>query len=466
MPQTKIVENDLDDLLKSKLNADGISLKASFGAIGDGVANDTAAIALARQYIADTGNPVTVEPGVYLTDPFVMEILPYARQGFFIGSDSNRCIFKRTGTGNSSFIQLGGPAQTSFQANFPMRFIGIDGGAKTNGPAFTGYDLVRAKIYGVSFTGGTVACRLLGGISVSFYGVTFQAANRGLEVLNYVATAGQVSPSGGGWPNLIKVYGGEIVDNSEWGVFFNGGRMLCLDGVDVEGNGTTLGTRQGGVYVGPNVGLEVSTTVALSKGLIAKNCWFEANRGVADVALDSGINTLQDCLFFSNAGMNQNDVLVNGGKYRIRDCSSAFPKTTNVLETSSVSTGNAIEMCEFPTLSYDNKKTTVRTGTLTTINGGAALASIARFKPVEQYGTVDGTGGVSGTVTFQVPFKTGTVPRVDLQVQNDSRGSTIDQPDLFNLTNTGFSYLKKSYNGTVITTANYLFTWRAIGEAT
>lgn len=466
MPQTKIVENDLDDLLKSKLNADGISLKASFGAIGDGVANDTAAIALARQYIADTGNPVTVEPGVYLTDPFVMEILPYARQGFFIGSDSKRCVFKRIGTGSSSFIQLGSPVQTSFQANFPMRFIGIDGGAKTNGPAFTGYDLVRAKIYGVSFTGGATACRLLGGISVSFYGATFEAANRGLEVLNYVTTAGQVSPSGGGWPNLIKVYGGEVVDNSEWGVFFNGGRMLHLDGVDIEGNGTTLDARQGGVYVGPNIGLEVSTTVDFSKGLIVKNCWFEANKGTADIALDSGINTIDDCLFFSSAGMNQNDILINGGKYRVSRCSTAFAKTSNLLETSSVQIGNLIDMCEFFTVSFNPAKTTVMSGNSIAINGGSAIAGFGLSRPIEVVGTVDGTGGVSGTVTFPVAFKAGTIPKVFLQVQNDSRLATIDQPDLFNVSNTGFSYKKKAFNAAVITTVNYTFNWRALGEAT
>ena len=465
MPQTKIVENDLDDLLKSKINVTGIGLKSSFGAVGDGVADDTAAVALARQYIEDTGNPVTVEPGVYLTDPFVMEILPYSRQGFFIGSDSKRCVFKRRGTGSSSFIQLGSSTQTSFQANFPMRFIGIDGGAKTNGPAFTGYDLVRAKIYGVTFTGGATACRMYGGISVSFYGATFESANRGLEVLNYVTIAGQTSPSGGGWPNLIKVYGGEVVDNSEWGVFFNGGRMLHLDGVDIEGNGTTLGARQGGVYVGPNIGLEVSTTVTFSKGLIVKNCWFEANKGTADIALDSGINTIDDCLFFSSAGMNQNDILINGGKYRVSRCSTGFSKTSNLLETSSVQTGNVIDICEFFNVSFNASKTTIRSGNSIAINGGSAVAGVGLFRPIELVGTVDGTGGVDGTVTFPVAFKTGTVPIVFVQVQNNSGLGTIDQTDIFNVSNTGFTYKKKAFNGTAITTVNYLFTWRAIGEA-
>lgn len=463
---TKIIEADLDAALRSKINSiaqQGIDLKTTFGAVGDGVTDDTDAIIGALAHIVATGNSVRVPPGVYLCDPFTLDVTPYASQGFFYGDDQKRCVFKRKGTGSNSFVQFGSDDNTSFQATFPMRFMSIDGGAKTNGPAFTAYDLVRAKLFGVGFAGGTTACRLFGGISISFHGAIFEGANRGLEVLNYVSSPGTTAPSGGGWPNLIKVYGGEIVDNAEWGVFFNGGRMLSLDSVDVEGNGTSSGAAQGGVYVGPNVGLEVSTTATFSKGLIAKNCWFEANKGTADVALDSGINTLQDCLFFSPSATH--DVAINSGKYRIRDCSSAFPKAANVLETSSVSTGNAIEMCEFPALSYDNKKTTVKTGTLTAINGGAALASIARLKPVEQYGTVDGTGGVSGTVTFPTPFKTGTVPRIDLQVQNNSGGSTIDQPDLFNVTNTGFSYLKKSYNGTAIATVNYLFTWRAIGEA-
>ena len=472
LPRTKIVEDDLDDLLKSKLNAAGtspeasfgISLKASFGAIGDGVANDTAAIALARQYIADTGNPVTVEPGVYLTDPFVMDILPYARQGFFIGSDSKRCVFKRIGTGSFSFIQLGSPVQTSFQANFPMRFIGIDGGAKTNGPAFTGYDLVRAKIYGVSFTGGTVACRLLGGISVSFYGATFEAANRGLEVLNYVKTAGQVSPSGGGWPNIIKVYGGEIVDNSEWGVFFNGGRMLCLDGVEVEGNGTTLNASQGGIYVGPHIGLEVSNTVTFSKGVVIKNCWFEANKGVADIAMDSGINTIEDCLFSSSAGDNQNDILINGGKYRVSRCSTAFAKTINLLETPSVHTGNVIDMCEFFTVSYNATKTTVMSGYAIAINGGSAIAGIGFLCPIERVGQ-DNTAAVA-TIAFNPPFKTGTTPRIYTQVLADDGTASHYSVEVYGISNIGFTMRKKKITSGTAIASNYNVMWRAIGEST
>jgi len=235
---------------------DVVSVK-DFGAVGDGVSDDTAAIQSAINFMYATGQNIIVPPGTYISDPITIYSLLYAGQASFIGDDKKRCIFQRKTAGTSAFFTYGSSASTSFMSGVNFQDITFNGGAKTNGPAFEGYDIVRSVFTNCRFRGGSVACRLWGGISVMFLNCLFDEANRGLHVQNFASLAG------GGWPNIVKVIGGEIVDNAEYGVWFDGGRSLILNGIDIEGNGTTLAASQGGVYIGPNVGQEVAIPTLL-----------------------------------------------------------------------------------------------------------------------------------------------------------------------------------------------------------
>ena len=73
-----------------------------FGAIGDGnSANATindSAISLAIAYISSTGNKVVVPPGVYVCNPFAINIATYASQGTFVGTDRKTGSIKWMGT--------------------------------------------------------------------------------------------------------------------------------------------------------------------------------------------------------------------------------------------------------------------------------------------------------------------------------------------------------------------------------
>lgn len=430
-----------------------------FGAIGDGITDDTLAVTKAMAFMANTGHGVHLPPGIYLCDPFVINTQFYDLQAMFTGDDRERCILRRRGTGAGPFIQLGDPLSTVYQSGVNFSGIQIDGGATTNGPAIAMYDVVRTSFHQCRFRGGSDAVKMYGGISVSFYDCVADLALRGMDITKFTSLAG------GGYPNLIKWIGGEIVDNAQWGVRFDYGNMLILRDCDVEGNGTTPGASEGGVYVGPNVGEAVFASDTNSPGLIMSGCWVEANKGRAGVMLESGRNSLESCWWFSQAANITNDVYVTGGRYTATNCKFSFAKAANLLEGPSVLAGNLIQNTIGAVLSIDAVKTMLINGStfpFIQYNGGRTLVASGISAPHIQVGS-DSTG-VNPTITFNPAFKTGTVPKISLTPISNSAG-TIDAPEAYNVTATGFTIRKKSYNGTTIGTLNYQVDWQAVGEA-
>lgn len=453
---TQVGTGTIARTLQSKLS-ETVSLK-DFGAIGDGVANDTAAISAAVSYLASSGNNVIVTPGVYLTDTFSMTSQVYAGQAGFIGSDRDRCIFKRRTSGYTSFITYGSPSSTVYQSGIGFEGITIDGGATSNGDAFTGYDIVRSQFRNVRFTGGSVACHLLGGVSISFYSCLFDMAAIGLRVEKFTSLAG------GGWPNIIRVIGGEVVDNSVWGAYFDDGRMFTLEDVEIEGNGTTLGAQQGGVYIGANVGTEVTSTDTHSIVLTATGCWFEANRGVADVSLNNGINLIANSNFFSSAAMTTNDVLINAGRYTLRNVNMSMSKTANVLEGVGSVVGNTIESSDIPNITYTSSKTSVYANNKINLRGGVVPAVGGVSTPFIQQGN-SATGSGSGVdITFITPYA--TTPQVFLTVSNGVTSTQLTQGVVSTITPLGFHLAGVQINSgsNTVGTANISVNWLAIGS--
>lgn len=429
----------------------------SFGAVGDGVTDNTPAVADAISYMSTTGQNVVVGYGTFLCDPFVVNISSEALQASFVGVDRQRSILKRRAAGSQAFVQYGSPLGTSRQSGCGFQDITLDGGATTNGDTCVGYDLVRTVISNVHFKGGNRGFHSYGGISVTLRDCILSESKVGIQAEKFTSLAG------GGWPNIIRVVGGEIVDCTEFGALFDHGRMFILDSVEIEGNGTTLGAGQGGVYVGPNVGQEVVSQDIASIGLIVTGaCWFEANRGQADIFVDSGLTTIDGGTFFSQASMVTSDIVINGGKYSIKNTNHSFPKTANISEGGSVFSGNIIENCEAAGIDFDSEKTSVITGVAYILKGGRIPSLPGTIAPLIQTGA--DSSGVNPTITFPVEFKAGTTPRIYLGIVSNTPG-TIDTPEYYATSNTQFTVRKKSFNGSVIGTANYSITWIAVGEA-
>ncbi|HKY45122.1 MAG TPA: hypothetical protein VJM50_18670 [Pyrinomonadaceae bacterium] len=431
----------------------------SFGAVSveNGGTDSTAAVTAAIAYMNSTGRNVIIGFGTYLTDPFVINQQAYGLQANFIGIDRERSILKRRVDGAGSFVTIGSSSGTSFQAGSGSRDLTFDGGANTSGYAFEAFDLVRTEYLNCHFKGGNTALRLNGGICVTFNNCIMDGAVDGVRVQKFTSLAG------GGWPNIIVFNNCQVVDNTQWGMFFNDGRMFMVNDTDVEGNGTTFNTTGGGIYCGTGIGDEVQPTNVISHGLITKDSWFESNLGLADILSEGGRLYVGGCTFQSQASQTPSDIIINGGKYVIERSDHTWTKTPNISEGASVLSNNIIADCEATNITRDVLKTVVRSGTTYQMNGGAVGAILGVTKPLEQVGT-DSTG-VNPTITFTTPFKTGTVPRVFMSVVNNSAGS-LDAPEAYNITATGFTMRKKSHNGTSITTSNYTVVWRAIGEAT
>lgn len=438
--------------LQSKLR-DLPSIK-DFGAKGDAATNDTAAVNVTLSYMAVSGQSVYVPPGIYLVDPIIINSQTYAGQANFIGDERERTVFQRRATGAGAFVTIGASNGTVFQSGIGFCGITLDGGAITNGDTLACYDLVRTSFRDMRFKGGACAVHLYGGISLTFDDCLFDGAKRGIQIEKFTSAAG------GGWPNLIRVNGGEIADNTEWGVWFNDGRMLILRGVDIEGNGTTTGAAQGGVYVGGGVGAEVTANDTFSHGLIVDSCWLESNIGIADIQLSSGINGVYNSNFFSISATN--DIKIDGGKYTLKNLNCSFSKAANILEGVSTQAGNIIEKVEAANISYSAMKTAYFNGDFLRMRGGAVPGIVGMTAPLIQVGS--DSSGVNPTITFPTAFKAGTTPTIFLSVVNNSAG-TLDAPEYYSNSSTGFVMRKKSHNGTVITTANYTVSWVAVGEA-
>jgi len=439
---------------------ESVSVK-DFGALGDGVTDDTVAIQAAVSYIETTGQNVLIPPGEYLTDPFNLDVQFYGGTGSFYGFDRTRCILKRRTAGAGAFITFGVSTGTIFRSHVGMSGIKVDGGSTTNGPSVEAFSLSRSNFNDCHFSGGTAAFRMYGGVSVSFQNCLFDMANRGIHIQDYDGA------NANKWPNQTKIIGGEIVDNAEYGVWFDGGIMLLLDGIDIEGNGTTRGVANGGVYVGPNVGVAVTSTSGQSPGITIRNCWIERNKGIAQVYCESGINQIYSSFFFAN-GVEyvEFDIRVLGGKYTVKDCDFVFVggKTAQISEGSGIDFGNYIEAQETTTLQVDQDKTCVNTGTVFSVFGGAFPSVYGTETPLIQHGILP-TDSANPTIIFGRAYKTGTNPRVFCQAVSSSQLS-IYSIDTYNVDSTSFTIRKKQFNGTTISAAASLEgRWLAIGTA-
>lgn len=444
-----------------------LSLKSltDFGAIGDNnlasVPVNNAAISAALSYIASTGNNVRVGPGIYKCDPFVINNLGYANQGIFIGEDRERCVLSRATAGAGAFITVGAPTNTSFQSGLGFEGLQIDGGANTNGPAFVAYDLVKSRFESCFFKGGDVACSLLGGISLTFANCLFENAKIGLKINKYTSSAG------GGWPNLITIDGGEIGGNSELGIWFDGGRQLLLRNVDVEGNGTTTGgALQGGMWCGPNLGQELIAGIYFtpySLAVIVENCWFEANKGAADIYLGSGVNSVSDTSFFS--GDTTRCLWIDAGQYIVKNMTCVLSKAQNLYEGASTLTGNIILGGRIPANVYTASKTSFSSGDRMFMNSAEVVTATGAAKPLIQAGG-SATAGGSGAATITFPRSYGSTPSVILTPLD---GGSTGRAYSLKLTSVGPSSFSvegaiTASTGGAPVLAAMGFTWMAIGQ--
>lgn len=434
-----------------------VKFLTDFGALGDGLSSSIAAnntaIASALTYIHSTGFNVIVPPGTYICDPFEINYIGYAGQGTFIGIDRERCIFKRSlsSQGPGAFVTIGNPGNSSFQAGMGMSKIMIDGGFTTNGPAISIYSAARSRFEECEFAGGSVACNIDFNITVTFATCIFRGAKIGIKIVN---------------SNLLHFEGGEIVENTQIGMWVSGNRMISVSNVDVEGNGTTLGVQeQGGIYIGPDMGQDVAINDTFSVGLIVDSCWFESNRGLADIHVRSGLTNIERSTFFSTSAQTTNDIRIEGGRYTVRSINSSFTKTHNLYESPGVENGNIIMSSDLPGLNYNPVKTAIYGNSAISMRGGSVPIATGILKPLIQGGS--STANANGLLTVTFPTAYQSVPTAITCTPIDTFPGTLVGCSITGVSTTGFTaqidYMGQSTTNPVVG-SNMLISWISIGS--
>jgi hypothetical protein len=428
---------------------EGINVK-DFGAMGDGVTNDTVAIQSALDAAILQKRSVFFPAGNYMTDTINVPN-NWLNQFDIVGEGmTNTVLQKLTADGGDLFV-LGSATQTTFLAGLKMSNLTFRGIIGNTGSAVKAYDCVRSSFSSCIMSDSIIGFNLLGGISLHLTDIITSDNQIGLNLDHFSSNAG------GGWPNLIVCDHCMFVDNSKWGVNFVKGRMLKLNDCDIEGNGTSGDATTGAVSVS---GVGSEGDLVNSIGLMANGCWFEANKGDASVVLSSGNNSLNECYFIANPQAIY-DIHIKGGRYALKNCEGDTSKTYNVYEEAAILNG-IMENSIFYNLHYNPIKTRVVTEDGQVITRGGEVPVITNMaKPLMQTGSASASS--VQTVTFPTSFT--SAPFVFCQIANDSSG-TIEEVEIYNVTNTGFTVRKKSHSGTnTFTNINVWVNWFAIGSA-
>lgn len=443
---TRSVQNKLQE---------SVSVK-DFGAVGDGVTDDTAAIQAAHNSAITTGGAIYFPSGTYLCDKINWGSGSGKNIAWFGDNATQTIIQKKTSDANE-LIVIGSTTQLTYVSSVQLTNITFSGIFGNTPAAVKLIDVVRSVFTNCAFINADIGLESQGGISNLF--TNCKASNNKIGykfVIVSTITAPAHTPCGGGYPNNNNMIGCVVVDNTEYGIYFDDGAGLSVTNGDIEGNGAISLTQYGGVYVGANIGSETAVAAQL-KGISLTNCWLEQNSGSSTITLKYGYNVVADTMIIANANTT-NDVSIFGGNYLLFAVTAPTNKVANVLENVAVLTGNYMINCSFTGLSYNTSKTTLISNNSINMRSNNVPVIDTYAKPLIQTG-LDITSA-NPTITFATAYA--SQPRIYCQ-QSDDSPAEIQAIEIYNVTATQFTMRKKYFNGSVIGTINYSVYWMAVG---
>lgn len=405
-----------------------------YGAIGDGVANDTTAIQDCINGCFALGKNMLVPAGTYLVTGLTMNSAAYANHFSIFGEGRNKTIIKKYAASATPVLTIGATS-TIFQANVTIEGITFHGLNTTTASTVKAYDMARSSFKDCTFYSGANAFEVVGAVALQFYNCMFDAAQIGVK-LTWVAGLNST-------PNETLFNGCQIVNNTSWGVYLEHGALCVLDSCEIETNGTAGNNSTGGMYVTNVESLYAALTNTC--GIIAQNCWMEDNKGLASFVFNDGRNTVENCYFINNPS-STNDIYVSGGTYKASNLMFMTAKTYNIKETSGVAIGSMI----------------------TDLSGSGftpTIAFAAGYKTGRDYGGVQSgvaSSDASGAayITFPRPYPTGVQPAVQITIIADT-ATSISVGEIRNITNVGFDIRTKAYTGGSVVLATKEFFWTA-----
>lgn len=256
---------DLADAATDSNEVTVVNVKSYDGAVGDGVADDTAAIQAALDaLVAAGGGELYFPPGNYLVSA-ITKTIARADGVIFQGAGQSATIL--TATAANPIVTLTSSADCQFRG---MTFSG-------NGKTAHGVKLIKCSYVTFDHCLFTDCdrCIYMNGSLVCLINECY------LEQSNY----GYYADINVSYPNLNKITSGAIRSNSSWGIYQDDGRELVISGVQIESNGTAADVTTGGIKL-----LNMGGGGSGGPSATISNCWFEGTLGKADIwAVDCAI---------------------------------------------------------------------------------------------------------------------------------------------------------------------------------
>lgn len=318
---------------------DRVSLK-DFGAVGDGVTNDTTAVQNAINYALGAGiSTILGNQGTYAVTS--LQIYPTSGKNLiFLGDGSASCRFVKYGS-SSDFISdyiidisgtAGGGGGAGVVSKIQLKNFGIDG--SSGGVATYGGlridTLAEFFMEGVAISGCAEGLKSLGALVYTIRDSQFLS-----NVIGFIA---DYSTTNAGYSNLITFDGTKFQGNTTYAAQLKKGQQITFRNCDIEGNGATSGT----VFI-------IDSTWNAETGYSSvswENCWWEGNNAAAPLIANCSNTWIN--IEKSNMYGAGNSLTINGAGNQVMLKAVYGTEFLNMADSTGAIT---IENCLFPTYS-------------------------------------------------------------------------------------------------------------------
>lgn len=257
--------------------ADYISVK-DFGAVGDGVTNDTNAILAATTALATNGGGTLYFPaGTYQVT--TLPIIWTTNQTLNLkGAGQTKTIIRKSNIDANGTIVLScsvAGAQDIFSDFSDMTIIGC-----ASSPALQIINLARFSLRNLKCTGGLYGFQNSGSLIFSTYDCNFDG-----NVTGYICAVNASI-----YCNVCNFYGGSFNSNTKYGIDLNGANDVHFYGCDLEFNGVHGTAASGDVVIETNIAAESAYSL-----IGFHHTWHESNDGTGfKVNASGGLSLVLD----------------------------------------------------------------------------------------------------------------------------------------------------------------------------
>ena len=366
--------------------AQTVSVK-DFGAVGDGVTDDTVEIQAALDYVFNVGGGTVFFPaGVYKVSTLSLNWGTAGTSIVFKGAGENATVLMKSGSTTTPILSLSATLALSdgvYSTIEDMKILGL--ARSSNGIEMTG--VARFVLRRVHIFDCDVGLYILGSLIGSLYDCDLNQNNTGIKTRK----------AGVMYCNLIAMINGSVRGNSTWGLDISEANAFNCRGTDIELNGTSGNTATGQLVVRAAIADEIGYA-----NMSFNSCWFEAGQGT-NILVESPTQKL--VLSFSDVPMIASEagrVLVAGSVNKLvleRVIAGTPGDTVDVSATTCVIRDSIINTITDASLNKDYKNLSTSLGLTQSLVTGVTGTYINNGNAVNSGGgSVATTSGVAATL--------------------------------------------------------------------